>query len=192
MLSGLWASYRLLWALQLARVKEFLDLNPNQEGSNTNGLSSFFNLRRFADASHKQDPHHPNAANEVFSQSHAKYTAEEEEDEEEEESTNEDSSISLEEVVAPKSNKKSLAGDDIKVALRTFEQTVAKHWKQPRASAERGSLILSGLIEVVGSRGLCTLDVRAAYHLKESRWVAIGVGVRRIQLRQQYPKGGYS
>lgn len=50
--------------------------------------------------------------------------------------------------------------------------------------------MVSGLVELTGSKATAVLDVRAAYHPKENRWVAIGVGVRRLQARKQAPKGG--
>ena len=60
----------------------------------------------------------------------------------------------------------------------------------PHTPPERGTIMISGLVELVGTKATCVVDVRAAYHPKENRWQAIGVGVRRLQSKKQSPKGG--
>lgn len=79
---------------------------------------------------------------------------------------------------------------DFGTALHVFQHSLINTWKMPHAPPERGSIMVSGLVEIVGSKATCVLDVRAAYHPKENRWVAIGVGVRRLQAKKQAPKGG--
>lgn len=82
------------------------------------------------------------------------------------------------------------AMQDFGTALHVFQHSLIRTWKMPHAPPERGSIMVSGLVELVGSKATCVLDVRAAYHPKENRWVAIGVGVRRLQAKKQAPKGG--
>lgn len=82
------------------------------------------------------------------------------------------------------------AMQDFGTALHVFQHSLIRTWKMPHAPPERGSIMVSGLVELTGSKATAVLDVRAAYHPKENRWVAIGVGVRRLQARKQAPKGG--
>jgi len=79
---------------------------------------------------------------------------------------------------------------DFSSALTSFKNSLLKTWKFPHTPPERGTVMVSGLVELVGSKANCVLDVRAAFHPKENRFVAIGVGVRRLQARKQSPKGG--
>ena len=79
---------------------------------------------------------------------------------------------------------------DFGTALHVFQHSLIRTWKMPHAPPERGSIMVSGLVELVGSNAMCVLDVRAAYHPKESRWVAVGIGIRRMQAKKQAPKGG--
>lgn len=192
MLSALWASYRLMWTLQLARIKRFLNFDPKQDGSNTNGSTNFFNLRHFASRSQKQESH-LSPKTKGLSESRTEHSAEEAE-----EISDEESSSYLGEEELPKQSKGSIfpkdaqtlsVGDDMRAALKAFERTLAKKWRQPGAVSERGSVYVSGMVEMLGSRALCVVDVRATYIPRESRWVAVGVDIRRIQLRKQGPRG---
>lgn len=79
---------------------------------------------------------------------------------------------------------------DLGSALTSFKNSLLKTWKFPSTPPERGTVIVSGLVELVGTKATCVLDVRAAFHPKENRFVAIGIGVRRLQARKQAPKGG--
>lgn len=181
MLSALWTSYRLSWTLQLARFKAFLNLDPQQDQSNTGGIPGLFNLRYFGNVGYKQDSH-LGAKIEEFPESQAEH-AEEGLVDGEQFSKSEDS-------IPPKDPQISPMEDDMKAALETFKQTLAKKWKQPEAVIERGALIISGMLEMQGPRASCVMDVRATYLPKESRYIAIGASVRRFQLRKQSPKGG--
>ena len=79
---------------------------------------------------------------------------------------------------------------DLSTAIHVFQHSLVRTWKMPRVPPERGSIIISGLVEVVGSKATCVLDVRAAYHPKENRWVGVNIGMRRLQAKRQSPRGG--
>ena len=79
---------------------------------------------------------------------------------------------------------------DFRTALHVFQHSLIKTWNIPQISPERGSIMISGLVELVGSKATCVCDIRAAYHPKENRWVALSIDVRRMQANKQSPKGG--
>lgn len=81
-------------------------------------------------------------------------------------------------------------GDDSLSIVDAFKKTFAKTWKPAYAPPERGTVIFSGMVEIVGPKGFVVLDVRAAYHPVESRWTQMELSLRRAQLRKQGPRGG--
>lgn len=184
---SLWSSYSTLWSLQLARAKQFLGIKSdvNSPSPSTTDIVDF---RKLAKANDKRD-----------SQSSTGF-------EQDEETTNTDpvlasnppsKAASAEDTSKMSGAKQRLynlgvlgAIQDFGTALHVFQHSLIRTWKMPQAPPERGTLLVSGLVELVGSKATCVVDVRAAYHPKENRWVAIGVGVRRLQAKKQAPKGG--
>ena len=182
MAASLWASYKHLLSLRLARAKEYLNIKSQQENMNPNPSGSFFDFRWLA--SQKQDSQ-PNPGVEGVSQAESgRATAPEA------------ASTTLP-TRAPSNSTNALPpmpslpepGEDISTALKTFRRTLLKTWKRPKIPAERGTFLVSGLVQVEGSKAVCTLDVRATYHPQESKWVTVLLGVRRLQPRRQAPKG---
>lgn len=80
-------------------------------------------------------------------------------------------------------------GEDFNLAFKTFKRVLAKTSKDSTLHGERGVCLVSGLVEVEGPKAVCVMDVRAFYHPGDSRWVSIAIGIRRMQARQQYPRG---
>lgn len=183
MAASLWASYSLLWSLRWAKLKDSLNINSPQENPNSKASPSFFDFRRIANDNQKSqsDP----AVNQLSETAPSKELSAGERSKSLSSSTPSNSSNAL-----PPLPSLPDPGKDMSIAFKTFKRTLAKTWKSPSIPPERGTFIVSGLIEVEGSKAICVLDVRAAYHPKESRWVAIGVSVRRMQSRKQIPKGG--
>ena len=54
----------------------------------------------------------------------------------------------------------------------------------------RGSVVLSGLIEVVGQKGRLTVDVTAAYDVKEGKFIEMHSSPKRFLPHRQSPRGG--
>jgi len=79
---------------------------------------------------------------------------------------------------------------DMSKIAAIWKHTLAETWKSPREPMPRGSFIISGLVEIAGSRAKCTVDVVAVYDPQDSQWLNIGLAVRRIQERKQAPRGG--
>ncbi|KAJ9648596.1 hypothetical protein H2201_000927 [Coniosporium apollinis] len=77
------------------------------------------------------------------------------------------------------------------IAMSVFANTWVKNWTPLNVEAPRGSIVVSGLIEVQGSKARATMDVVAAYDPKQNKYVAMSLGVRRVQDKKQAPKGGH-
>ena len=184
---SLWSSYSTLWSLQLARAKQFLGIKSEVNPPNIS-TTDIVDFQKLAKANDKQS-----------SQTGTGF-------EQDEETTNTDPALapppppkaaSAEDPSKMSGAKQRLhnlgvlgAMQDFGTALHVFQHSLIRTWKMPHAAPERGTLMVSGLVELVGSKATCVVDVRAAYHPKENRWVAIGVGVRRLQSKKQAPRGG--
>lgn len=59
---------------------------------------------------------------------------------------------------------------DLNAAFMAFENTLESKWKTPGLVPERGTIVASGFVQVVGPRGVCVLQVKAFYHPRESRF----------------------
>ena len=74
---------------------------------------------------------------------------------------------------------------------RAFRKTMAKKLGAAGATdPPRGTILVSGLVELKGPKGVCLVEVRAAYHPQDEKWVNIGLAFRRLQPSSQKPKGG--
>lgn len=77
------------------------------------------------------------------------------------------------------------------IAFSIFMSTFTKEAALAKGiEAPRGSIIVSGLVEVKGEGGTATMDVTAAYDLKQSKYVLISMAVKKIKPRVQAPRGG--
>ena len=91
----------------------------------------------------------------------------------------------------PKLTPSSLpSGSEIPLAYHVFHSTMAQNMTPKKLEAPRGTCVLSGLIEVSGSKARATLDVKAAYHPQQRTFVAINVGIRSFKPYRQSPIGG--
>ncbi|KAK0650462.1 hypothetical protein DIS24_g6724 [Lasiodiplodia hormozganensis] len=76
------------------------------------------------------------------------------------------------------------------IALTIFSTVLLKNWKRPQLEPPRGTILVTGLIEIRGDRARTVLDVTAAYDPLIDKYVALRVGSRLIQDKQQRPRGG--
>ena len=91
----------------------------------------------------------------------------------------------------PKLPSFSSQGNENPITLAIFMQSMAYQMSKPyRIDLPRGTVGISGLIEVVGTKGRATLDVTAAYDPKANEFVGSHWRPRRIQPRSQSPRGG--
>jgi hypothetical protein len=79
---------------------------------------------------------------------------------------------------------------ELNMGTTALKKSLAKNWKSTFApiAPPRGTVVISGLVEVFGPLGISTLDVRAAYHPAENKVVAMSIGIRRLQKRKVAPR----
>lgn len=77
-------------------------------------------------------------------------------------------------------------------AAMAFSGTLSKHYKPVKKLPPRGSIIVSGLVEIDAPNAWLVIDVRAAYQPKERVFHpgSMVVKVRRIQPKKQAAQGG--
>ncbi|OCK73746.1 hypothetical protein K432DRAFT_364472 [Lepidopterella palustris CBS 459.81] len=76
-------------------------------------------------------------------------------------------------------------------ALHIFANTLSRAWKPAPMEPPRGTIVVSGLIEVKGTKARMTMDVSGAYDPKTNKYVLLRAAVRRIQDISQRPMGGH-
>lgn len=181
MASSLWAIPASMWSMQMARVKELLGVKSEPQKPDPNAPTGFIDFQRFAKASSKQESH-PGAGADKISEPKSSDMI----------STKASSKAVLSDAarVLPPLPSIPQPGGGMTSAVTAFKRTLAKTWQPASIPPERGTFIVSGLVELTGSKAICVLDVHAAYHPRESRWVVVSIGVRRVQARKQSPKGG--
>ncbi|KAI9811337.1 MAG: hypothetical protein M1827_005497 [Pycnora praestabilis] len=79
---------------------------------------------------------------------------------------------------------------EMSTMLSAFMTKLAVTWKPAKPPPPRGTFLVSGLVEVQGSKAVCVIDVQAAYNPIESKWDQVALKVRRLQPRKQAPPGG--
>ncbi|MCJ1415530.1 hypothetical protein MMC32_001862 [Xylographa parallela] len=176
--SSFWASTQALWQLQVAKVKDFLNIKPELDTKRPRFPPGYMNLPRLAQKNEDEPT----------------------------QSALPSPQVKQPEVPAPASSPMSAGSERAKIlwplpaipkpstemamVTMAFKRNLAKNWKSPSAPAPRGTFMVSGLVELQGPKGVCVMDVQAAYHPQESKWVVIVIDLRRIQKRKQGPRGG--
>ena len=187
MAKSFWASYSTYWSLQLARLKNFLNINPPSEDAKPGLPSGMMDLHQLA--KNKQEPQAPTGMDKMSDPKSA-----------------ESKSSDVPNSKVPPSKQPTLdssriltslpaipqVGGDLGSAVSEFKRTLAKTWHSPHTFGERGTLLVTGLIQIEGPKGFCVLDVSAAYHPRESRYTVIAGKVRTFQPKSQSPRGDQS
>lgn len=81
-------------------------------------------------------------------------------------------------------------GGDTLSAMNAFKSTFSQTSSPANTPPERGTVLFSGLVELVGPKGIAVLDVHAVYHPAKHEWRHIALEPRRFQPRGQRPLGG--
>lgn len=79
-------------------------------------------------------------------------------------------------------------------ALMAFKTTFLQTWKSARTYPPRGSIIVSGLVELDAPRAWLVVDIKAAWDPKTKSFdrKSMNLSIRRMQMKKQAPLGGYS
>jgi hypothetical protein len=76
------------------------------------------------------------------------------------------------------------------ITLQLFWHTLTKNRQPMSLDPPRGTILVSGLIEVVGIKGKLTFDVAAAWDPKANDFVLSGWKARKYSPKTQSPRGG--
>ena len=92
----------------------------------------------------------------------------------------------------PASSPPPDASSTFPIAYHVFQAHLRKNWSAPAKKMEppRGSFVVSGLVEVRGSRGRVLFDVQSAYDPKAGKFLTVSAAVRGAWKWRQSPKGG--
>lgn len=187
MAKAFWASYNTFWSLQLARVKQYLNLDSGSANSSPvipTGMISLDQIKQKSDQikqnGAKQEPQTRTQMNKM---SDPKATEESSTKTPPSKPSATDSSRVLSSLPAfPK------VGGDMDSAIMEFKRTLAKNWQPPTDFGERGTILVSGLVRLEGPKGFCVIDVMAAYHPQDARYTHVKAGVRHFIPKRQGPR----
>lgn len=79
---------------------------------------------------------------------------------------------------------------DLPIAMHVFSHTLSKQWNPKKMEPPRGTFVVQGLVEVKGSRGRMMFDVQSCYDPKVNKFVQVNAGVRNVKKWNQSPRGG--
>ena len=85
-----------------------------------------------------------------------------------------------------------LPGEEMEQVIATtmFAHTLTKNWGGGTKEPPRGTFVVSGLIQMKGSKSQITLDVQAFYDPRISRFVVVNVSPKMFKKWSQSPRGG--
>lgn len=182
---SLWATYSALCSFYIAKFKHYFNLNPRVDHPGRPPLSDFLEFQRTRRRTGQQQIQSGAGVEQPSVPSSSEGQSEKESVGHPSPPAEADSAGLL--PVLPSIPQPGL---ETKLALGAFKRTFARAWRPAPVPPPRGTCIISGLVELAGPKGMCVVDVRAAYHPGERRFVSIGLAVRRLQQRAQSPRGG--
>ncbi|KAL9610201.1 MAG: hypothetical protein Q9167_005078 [Letrouitia subvulpina] len=178
-----WASIRTMLSLQIAKLKSLSSMNVGQETKKSGSMESTDEQfkRLFPGPSKNRQGSMPAESDERGVSSSP-------------ESSNPENSTIRRQLPNDSGNPPLTSttgvGSDFSIAYDAFKRTLGKTWAPAHIPMEKGSIVFSGLVEVVGPKGLIVVDVYALYHPAEAKWLMLSISARRVQEKNQSPKGG--
>ena len=186
--TSFWVSYQTFWSLQYARIKESLNIKSDMAGQGHIPQPGSFTLGEIPKSGNQSGspkdtgldtitgptPTEKKVSNTDPSKAATKPTI-----------TN---SIDSSRILSSLPGMPKVTGDAA-AAVQAFKQTLAKTW-QPAVTLERGQIVLSGIVEVEGSRGVLNLEVLALYNPQRSALDSVSMSTRRAALKKQAPPSG--
>ena len=174
-----WRSYEALWSAQLNSIKQYLNLSTASMSPDGDMEGGEIYAEDLEESSQEQESAANNGAvaedtKPILPLGHPPIPDNHQPDEDSEDMT------PLQKIIL----------EPGRVSFEVLKHQLAKNWQPPHAPLMvYGSVLFSGLVELVGQKGTCVCDVHASYHPSEARWVTISVSIRRIQAFKQTPKG---
>jgi hypothetical protein len=178
MAKSFWASYSTYWSLQVARIKQLLNVTPSSDSSKPGLPPGMMNLDQIQES----------GANKA-SQSNSKLDKMADPKASDVSGAKGSSRPTLSDSSKILSSLPSIpqVGGDLGSAVMEFKRTLAKTWRPPNAFGERGTFVVTGLVRLEGSKAFCVVDIKAAYHPKEGRYTQIAGGVKYFIPKKQGP-----
>ena len=178
MAKSFWASYSTYWSLQVARIKQYLNVDPSSENSKPAMPPGMVNLDQIQEG----------GANRT-SQSHSQLNKMSDPKSTEVSSAKGSTRPTLSDASKILSSLPSIpqVGGDLGSAVMEFKRTLAKTWQTPHAFGERGTFLVTGLVRMEGPKAFCVLEIKAAYHPREGRYTQVAGGVKYIIPKKQGP-----
>ncbi|KAL8864187.1 MAG: hypothetical protein Q9198_010033 [Flavoplaca austrocitrina] len=177
----MWASYKTMASLQYAKLRTYLKLSSGTESSSSTDSSEL----SLPDVGQKMKPPKQEPTGISESQAAGSSTAGAIDGQLPTSDNPSDSGKPFQLRFPPPG-----VGEDLSSAATAFKKTFSRTWQPASIPPERGTVLFSGMVELVGPKGVAVLDVRGVYHPADSRWTAVAVAVRRLQSKKQSPKGG--
>lgn len=184
-IQSFWASFSTSWSLQFAKVKHYFKLDTNADGAQSSLPRGMTSLDQLQENNAKREPQSPNRMDKMSDPK----AAEDNPARGSSKPNPKDPFPDRSKILTNLPTIQSISGDN-GAAMTAFKRTLAKNWKPPHEFGERGTLLVSGLVQLEGPKGICVLDVQASYHPKESRYTYVACGIRSFRPRQQRPRGG--
>ena len=177
MVKSFWASYSTYWSLQIARLKQLLNVDPS-EGSKPALPPGMVTLDQVNEGGAKKE-----------SQSHAQLDKMSDPKSSDVSSAKASSRPTLSDTSKILSSVPGIpqVGGDLGSAVQEFKKTLAKNWQPPHAFGERGTFLVTGLVRIEGPKAYCVVDIKAAYHPRERRYTQIAGGVKYLIPKRQGP-----
>ena len=179
MASSFWAGYNTYWSLQLAKVRQYLNIDSAMGEPDSTKPTGYVDFQRLANDKRQSQPESGNGKGDESKTSGIPSIA-----------SPSDSKANAKGTAFPPLPSIPQPSGDLSSSLSSFKSTLARTWKPAGMPPPRGTFLVSGLVEVIGSKGLIVMDVKAAYHPEQQTWPAMVLKVRRISPHKQSPKGG--
>jgi hypothetical protein len=84
----------------------------------------------------------------------------------------------------PDSNRPKL----LPVFLRTFDKNLQMKKRKLRPDPDRGNIVIQGLVEILGTKSLVTLDVITEYDIEEDKFHNLDIFIRSMRPVVQKPR----
>ena len=186
--TSFWVSYQTFWSLQYARIKEILNLKSDMPGQGHLPQPGPFSLGQLPKPGKQADSPIDTELDTIAGPKATEAKSSNTDSSKQAASPTITSSVGSSRILSSLPGMPKVTGDAA-AAVQAFKQTLAKTW-QSAVTLERGQIILSGIVEVEGSRGVLNLEVLALYNPQRSQLESLSIQVRRAVLRKQAPPAG--
>ena len=177
MIKSFWASYSMYWTLQVARLKQLLNVDPSKNSKPTIP-PGMVTLDQVTEGGTKKE-----------SQSHAQLDKMSDPKSSDVDSAKASSRPTLSDASKILGSVPSIPqfGADISVAVQEFKRTLSKTWHPPSSIGERGTFLVVGLVRIEGPKAYCVVEIKAYYHPQERIYTQIASGVKYLIPKRQGP-----